>query len=51
MNNDVFVKLNVKNIGEIRSLIVDKETNIKCLDRYLMCAGKYNKDGDRKSVV
>lgn len=45
-NGDVFVKLNVKNYGEIRSLIVDKndsESEIK--DKYIMCAGKYNKDG------
>ncbi|SFU60711.1 hypothetical protein SAMN04487886_10731 [Clostridium sp. DSM 8431] len=45
-NNDVFVKLNLKNIGEVRSLIVDKGgiyTNKN--GRYLMCAGKYDKNG------
>jgi len=45
-NNDVFVKLNLKNIGEVRSLIVDKggsEENSK--GRYMICAGKYDKNG------
>lgn len=46
MGNDVFVKLNVKNIGEIRSLIVDKQVSgLRYDDRYLMCAGKYDKSG------
>ena len=45
-NGDVFVKLNVKNYGEIRSLIVDKnDSKIQIKDKYIMCAGKYNKDG------
>lgn len=45
-NGDVFVKLNVKNYGEIRSLIVDKnDSEIQIKDKYIMCAGKYNKDG------
>lgn len=45
-NGDVFVKLNVKNYGEIRSLIVDKnDSEIQINDKYIMCAGKYNKDG------
>lgn len=45
-NGDVFVKLNVKNYGEIRSLIVDKnDSAIQIKDKYIMCAGKYNKDG------
>ena len=45
-NGDVFVKLNVKNYGEIRSLIVDKnDSAIQITDKYIMCAGKYNKDG------
>ncbi|HEY5524438.1 MAG TPA: hypothetical protein VIK26_03765 [Clostridium sp.] len=45
-NNNVFVKLNLKNIGEMRSLIVDKgglEEGSK--GRYMICAGKYDKNG------
>lgn len=45
-NNDVFVKLNLKNIGEVRSLIVDKGGIYNNENgRYLMCAGKYDKTG------
>ena len=44
MNNDVFVKLNLKSIGEVRSLIIDKENNgIYNSGKYLMCAGKYDR--------
>lgn len=45
--SDVFVKLNLKSIGEVRSLIVDKEGFGKYYtDKYLMCAGKYdNRNG------
>lgn len=44
--NDVFVKLSLKNIGEVRSLIVDKNgfENHES-GKYMMCAGKYDKDG------
>ena len=44
--NDIFVKLNVKSIGEVRSLIIDKD-NIDGYNgnKYLMCAGKYDKNG------
>ena len=46
MCNDVFVILNVKNIGEVRSLIVDKAgINNYYNEKYLMCAGKYDKSG------
>ena len=46
MNNDVFVKLNLKNIGEVRSLIVDKEGMTRENEgKYIMCAGKYDKNG------
>lgn len=46
MCNDVFVKINLKNIGEVRSLIVDRESPVSYYkDKYLMCAGKYDKDG------
>lgn len=41
-----FVKLNCKNIDNIRSLIVDgqnKHSNKQ--DKYIMCAGKYDKNG------
>lgn len=45
-NNDVFVKLNLKNIGEVRSLIVDKKGFYNNHNgKYLMCAGKYDKNG------
>lgn len=44
--NDVFVKLNLKSIGEIRSLIVDKVgKNSYYKDKYLMCAGKHDRNG------
>lgn len=47
MNNDVFVKLNLKNIGEVRSFIFDNklDTEKGNKDKYLMCAGKYDKSG------
>ncbi len=44
-NSSVFVKLNYKTIGEFKSLIVDKEGNFNNSDKYLMCAGKYDKNG------
>lgn len=44
-NNDVFVKLNLKNIGEVRSLIVDKGGVEEHKGRYMICAGKYDKTG------
>ena len=45
-NNDVFVKLNLKNIGEIRSLIIDKGgSEEESKGRYMICAGKYDKTG------
>ena len=41
-----FVKLNCKNIDSIRSLIVDKQgTDIERKEKYIMCAGKYDKNG------
>lgn len=45
-NSDVFVKLSLENIGEVKNLIlnqnnIDKNNNGK----YLMCAGKYDKNG------
>ena len=47
LNNDVFVKLNFKNIGEVRSLIVDKKDPFKGYNngKYVICSGKYTKDG------
>lgn len=44
-NSAVFVKLNYKTIGEFKSLIVDREGNFNSSDKYLMCAGKYDKNG------
>ena len=45
MKNDIFVKLNYKTIGELKSLIVDREHKDKDHDKYLMCTGKYDKNG------
>lgn len=42
----IFVKVNYKNIGELNSFIYDRMNGInKDKDKYVMCAGKYNKDG------
>lgn len=46
MKNDVFVKVNYKTLGELKSTIIDRgnllgENNKK----YMMCAGKYTKEG------
>ena len=44
--NDIFVKLSLKNMGEVRSLIVDKDGLGKYTKgKYMMCAGKYDKNG------
>ena len=41
-----FVKLNCKNVDNIRSLIIDRQVNyINEQGRYIMCAGKYDKNG------
>ena len=41
-----FVKLNCKNIDNIRSLIIDRQENyINQQEKYIMCAGKYEKHG------
>ncbi len=41
-----FVKLNCKNIDNIRSLIIDKQGKyIDKQEKYIMCAGKYDKNG------
>lgn len=45
VNNDVFVKLNYKSIGEFKSLIIDKNLGSNEEDKYMMCAGNYNKNG------
>ncbi|ATD56150.1 hypothetical protein BTM21_11985 [Clostridium chauvoei] len=45
MDSGIFVKLNYKTIGEFKSLIIDRDGIKKDYDKYLMCAGKYNKDG------
>lgn len=44
--SDVFVKLSLKNIGEVRSLIVDKDgIESGQSGKYMMCVGKYDKNG------
>lgn len=45
-NRDIFVKMNYKNIGELNSFIYGgmNEKN-KREDKYVMCAGKYDKNG------
>ena len=45
MNHDIFVKLNYKSIGEFKSLILDREKKGLTNDKYLMCTGKYDKNG------
>lgn len=41
-----FVKLNCKNIDNIKSLIVDRQGYyINQKEKYMMCAGKYDKNG------
>jgi hypothetical protein len=41
-----FVKLNCKNVDNIRSLIIDRQQNYSNLqEKYIMCAGKYDKNG------
>lgn len=42
----IFVKVNYKNIGELNSFIYDSMNGInKNKDKYVMCAGKYDKNG------
>ena len=45
MNHDIFVKLNYKTIGEFKSLILDREKKALTNDKYIMCTGKYDKNG------
>ena len=45
MNNDIFVKLNYKTIGEFKSLIVDRQHKNYDNNKYMICTGKYDKDG------
>lgn len=45
MVNNVFVKLNYKTIGEFKSLIIDRNLVGSEKNKYMMCAGNYNKDG------
>ena len=45
-NRGIFVKVNYKTSGELNSFIYDSMNGInKNKDKYVMCAGKYNKDG------
>lgn len=42
----IFVKLNYKNIGELNSFVYDMTNGEKKDDdKYVMCAGKYDKNG------
>lgn len=42
----IFVKLNYKNIGELNSFIYNnKELTEESYNKYVMCAGKYDKNG------
>lgn len=48
MNNsgNFFVKVNCKDVDSIRSLIIDRQTNHSKNDsKYIMCAGKYDRNG------
>jgi len=41
-----YVKLNCKNVDNIRSLIIDRPENYaNQQEKYIMCAGKYDKNG------
>lgn len=45
-SGNFFVKVNCKNVDSIRSLIIDKQESYKKKeDKYIMCAGKYDKNG------
>lgn len=42
----IFIKLNYKNIGEINSFVYDMTNGVNKDDyKYVMCAGKYDKNG------
>lgn len=46
MKNDVFVKVNYKTLGELKSTIIDKQNLFDINNnKYMMCAGKYTKEG------
>ena len=45
-HGDIFVKMNYKNIGELNSFVYDMTNGVnKDDDKYVMCAGKYDKNG------
>ena len=45
-NRGIFVKLNYKNIGELNSFVYDMTNGVnKDDDKYVMCSGKYDKNG------
>ena len=45
-NRGIFVKMNYKNIGELNSFVYDMTNGVnKDDDKYVMCAGKYDKNG------
>lgn len=46
MERGIFVKVNYKNLGELNSFIYDSiQGKTKNKDKYVMCAGKYSRDG------
>ena len=41
-----FVKVNCKNVDNIRSLIIDRQVKYRGRqDKYIMCTGKYDRNG------
>ncbi|MBE6062499.1 MAG: hypothetical protein E7207_02825 [Clostridium butyricum] len=45
-SGNFFVKVNCKNVDSIKSLIIDKQQSYNNKeDKYIMCAGKYDKNG------
>lgn len=44
-NSGVFVKVNCKSINEVKGLIIDRGECRIHENKYLMCAGKYDKNG------
>ncbi|WP_244834212.1 hypothetical protein [Clostridium sp. BJN0001] len=46
VQDNFFVRLQCKNINDVRSLIIQKHEGIKKKSgKYIMCSGKHNKEG------
>lgn len=45
MDNNIFVKLNYKTVGEFKSLIMNRQNIHNKNEKYLMSTGKYDKNG------